>query len=76
MKENLAPAVMHMHEDTTIMNERQQIVFKNGIITLYDVDRKKKEKLIKAQSKKQKKPLLPLFMHMETVTFQCKVSDS
>lgn len=77
MKENLAPAVMHMHEDTTIMNERQQIVFKNGIITLYDVDRKKKkEKLIKAQSKKQKKPLLPLFMHTETVTFQCKVSDS
>lgn len=73
MKENLAPAVMHMHEDTTVMNES---VFKNGIITLYAVERKKKEKLIKAQSKKQKKPLLRLFMHMETVTFQCKVSDS
>lgn len=40
MKENLAPAVMHMHEDTTVMNES---VFKNGIITLYAVERKKRK---------------------------------
>lgn len=62
MKENLAPAVMHMHEDTTIMNERQQIVFKNGIITLYDVDRKKKRKNSSRHKAKSKRSLCFLFL--------------
>jgi len=61
MKENLAPAVMHMHEDTTIMNERQQIVFKNGIITLYDVDRKKKGKTHQGTKQKAKEAFASSF---------------
>lgn len=56
------------------MNERQQIVFKNGIIIPYAV--KKNKILIKTLSEKGKKLLLPLFMHMGPVTFQFKVSDS
>lgn len=55
------------------MNERQQLIFKNGISIPYAV---KKTTLIKILSKKQKKLLLPLFMHIEPVTFQFKVSDS
>lgn len=52
------------------MTERQQMVFKNGIIILYAVKKKK------TLSKKKKELLLPLFIHMEPVTIQFKVSDS
>lgn len=51
MKENLAPAVMHMHEDTTVMNES---VFKNGIITLYAVERKKKKNSSRHKAKSKR----------------------
>lgn len=54
------------------MTERQQLVFKNGVIIPYAV----KKKLIKTLNKKEKKLLLPLFIHMEPVTIQFKVSDS
>lgn len=53
------------------MNEREQIVFKNGVIIPDTVEKKKK--IIKTLSKKQEKRFLPLFMDMEAVTLQCKV---
>lgn len=53
------------------MNEREQIVFKNGVIIPDTVEKKKK--IIKTLSKKQEKRLRPLFMDMGAVTLQCKV---